>query len=261
MMPNYTISEDRLLELLRIELRHKISSVQPGEREADVEYWEKKLLSDSLILSSTMYCDTVCKIPDKSVLLGMVEPAFNKAVTDMELHFENDVFLKQFASMDQQDVYSMFGVSVDDIYGAGHICQLVCHGMYDDGALGVTRGSWGQDVIDQVGDDYDGQNIRESDMQRLIDTRMLASVYYADNKSIIEDQSSTKIGASTVAEYRGSTKYKARMEYHRLNSVYDDMLEGYMDSEGKGRKQAERDAAEVHKAEMISRIESRKKGL
>lgn len=260
-MRKYEVTEERLIELYRAELKQNLAD-NPLDHEhyqVNKDYWEEALLCDERVLAVNRYEDGVQIIPEASPLMEVIKPNFNKRMERLAHSYESDEFLKYILQMDQQDVYGLFNESIDTLDGAEWICGIICHGLYDDGEVGVVKSPWAQGYhIAQVGDDYNGRTIYEEDLWELIKAKQLASTYYAANKKIIEDQNAPRLGDCTAEEFRNSPKRLGQMEYYRLDSIYDDLLEVYMNDECKAEKQSARAATERKMADLRARVAAKK---
>ena len=255
---DYTIAETRLLELLRIELQHKIITlpIDHIHYDVDIAHYKDNLTDDAKVLLPTRWTDDIRLQPASSKLLSLVKPHFENGINSIASGFDTNPLLSKLADMDQQDVYSMFGCSLNDLSGATHISACVYHGLYDDGELGVIIGDHGIHVISQVGDDYDGRNIYEEDLHELIRVKRLASDYYADNRPTLDDQTAPKLCTTVdgLAAYRNHPRRAAQSEYFRLGRLYDSLLETYMDSECKRSVDAAAAVLQKRRDDMRARL-------
>lgn len=260
-MKTYSITESRLTELLRAETKLKIQTSSPEDvhYEANLKYWENMLLSEKDLFMPILWNDDIIEIPESTPFIDIQTKSFTKRINRLAPGFSEDPFLEYMLQMDLQDIYGLFGYSIETIEGAERISSLIHHGLYDDGELGVVKDSLGFYVIAEVGDYYDGRNIYEEDLWDLLKTKRLASDYYKANKAIIEDQTAPRRGEVTMKEFRESPKWKASMEYSRLNGVYSDLLFKYMDKALQSEVDAEKAKREARTQDIKKRAAEKRK--
>ena len=252
-MSSYSITESRLLELLTSEINLRIldSDETHEHHEVNVEFWKETLLDEGRIMSTINHTDDILQIPAEGALLTSVRNSLNKDINRISDRFETDPILTKLLQMDQQDVYEMFGCSLDNLNGANHIHHCIVNGIYDDAELGVVIGPYGGYDISTVGDDYTGINIYEDELLELMRVKSLASTFYAANKTLIEGR--PRLGDGPLEDYKNSPGRLASSEYMKLSSQYQDALEFYMDVYCKTACQARRD----ERARYIADIKQR----
>lgn len=187
-MKKYTITQERLVQLLQAECRcNVLDEPEDGEHyQANLEFYRKQFLDERDLLRSTSYDGTVVLQPTQGTLKDLLVTDFDKRVSDIEVGYNTegsiyDAVLK----MHGQDCYSLFGRSNDNLEDLEYLSCMLSNGLYDDAYLGVVKSQHGFWNIDYIADDF-SKFLSEEDVRELIKEQGVQSTFYKENKETIE---------------------------------------------------------------------------
>jgi hypothetical protein len=247
---NWIVTEERMKELCRAEIQLKIAQAKPEDPhyEANTQYWQKQLDEGTCIYP---YQEGQTAQHEPGLLMELIGEDLNKRLYEMESSLEAredwDVLFKVL-EMDVQDCYSLFGMGNSSLDNVENLHSMLVNCLLDDSYLGVKLDSHKFMRATWVGDDHENC-IYEKELLELIELAEAGRKFYEANQDLIENKTRFE---------KDNLGWKASMEYHRLNTVFQDKMEEYGCPEVKAHRQAERDKHDQWVADLHERVEERR---